>query len=558
MAVQADAGDIAVNILIVDDDPRNLMVLETVLAGASYRLVRAASGEEALMALVNEEFAVLVLDIQMPGMSGLELAHLVKQRRRTASIPIIFLTAYFNDDKHVLEGYDTGAVDYLHKPVNPAVLRSKVAVFAELHRQRVALARANERLQAEVAERRAAEARLSELNASLDQRVAERTEALAKSEAQLRDRNRRRDQFLATLAHELRNPLAPVRNAVHILGQKCGDEPDARWASAVIDRQVRSMSRLIEDLMDVSRIDRDRIELRRDIFDLRGAVEDAVEVVQVLVDDCGHRLEVDLSGEALPVDADRARIAQVLVNLLNNAAKYTDRGGHITLAAQREGAEVVVRVKDTGIGIALARLQTVFEMFAQEEDALARARGGLGIGLALTRKLVAMHGGEVLARSAGPGQGSEFEVRLPLAGVARPTSAPVPMPALVTDGRQLRILIADDNVDAAATLGMLLETMGHSVLHVQDGESAVEAAQAFDPQLVLLDIGMPRLNGYEACQRIRTLPGGKARTVAAVTGWGQPKDLTQSAAAGFDRHLVKPIELNALVHLIEQTAATKQ
>jgi signal transduction histidine kinase len=337
----------SVNILIVDDDPRNLAVLETVLDDPSYRLVRALSGDEALLALMAEEFAVLVLDVRMPGMTGFELAQLVKERRKTARIPIIFLTAYYNEDQHVLEGYGTGAVDYLHKPVNASVLRSKVAVFAELHKRGLALEAANRLLLAEVAERRRAEARLNEMNESLDRRVTERTRELQASEARLRDAGARKDEFLATLAHELRNPLAPVRNAVQLL-KRGGQSAELDWAAGLIDRQVTAMSRLIDDLMDVSRINQGRIELRREIVDLSDVLSDAVETSRPLLEEMGHELVTSRPAAPLLVNADRTRLAQAFMNLLNNAIKYMDAGGRIDVTLAAQGDEAVVSVRDRG------------------------------------------------------------------------------------------------------------------------------------------------------------------------------------------------------------------
>ncbi|HYF42213.1 MAG TPA: response regulator [Ramlibacter sp.] len=529
-----------VNILIVDDEPKNLTVLESVLNDPDYRLVRALSGDEALLALMAQEFAVLVLDVRMPGMTGFELAQLVKERKRTARIPIIFLTAYYNEDQHILEGYGTGAVDYLHKPVNPSVLRSKVAVFAELHKKRRALEAANRALK--------------DLNESLDRRVTERTTALLESEARLLEANRRKDEFLATLAHELRNPLAPVRNAAQVLRLK-GVDGELKWASGLIDRQVSAMSRLIDDLMDVSRINQGKIELRRALVDLQEVLADAIETTRPLIEESQHRLTIDLPAGGLKVHADRTRLSQAFMNLLNNAAKYTDRGGEIALSARVDSGKVVVTVKDSGIGIPGDHLESVFEMFSQVETALTRSRGGLGIGLSLTQQLVQMHGGSVSAHSAGVGKGSEFRVQLPLAAdQANPVEAPAEA-AAATAAAELRILVADDNQDAADTLSVLLEMMGHAVRHVNDGEAAVKAAQEFDPHLVLLDIGMPKLNGYEACKRIRVLPGGTARTLVAVTGWGQPEDRRSSNEAGFDHHLVKPLDLQALSGLVSKLAA---
>jgi signal transduction histidine kinase len=543
--------DGSVNILIVDDEPKNLAVLESVLDDPQYRLVRANSGEEALLALMADEFAVLVLDVRMPGMTGFEVAQLVKQRRRTARVPIIFLTAYYNEDQHILEGYGTGAVDYLHKPVNASVLRSKVAVFAELHKKGRAVEAANRSLLAEVAERRRAEARLAELNESLDQRVTERTAALQHSEARLMDANRRKDEFLATLAHELRNPLAPVRNAVQLLTMQGGQQSaeQLRWAAELIDRQVRAMSRLIDDLMDVSRINQNRIELRRDVVDLQDVLNDAIETTRPLIDEQRHKLVVKLPPVAIRVDVDRTRLSQAFMNLLNNAAKYMDAEGEIHVYVKTEGEIVSVTFKDSGIGIPQAHIDNVFEMFSQVESAISRSRGGLGIGLSLTQKLVQLHGGTVRAFSEGVGKGSRFVVELPVAGRAL-RRVPASLPTAVAKADQFRILVADDNKDAAETLAVVLQTLGHTVHHVNDGEAAISAVETFDPQVVLLDIGMPKLNGYEVCRRIRAQAGGPLRTLVAITGWGQPEDMESSGSAGFDHHLVKPVDISTLSKLI--------
>ena len=548
----------SVNILIVDDEPKNLTVLESVLAEPGYRLIRATSGNEALLALMANVFAVLILDVRMPGMTGFELAKLIKERKKTARVPIIFLTAHYTEDEHWVEAYGTGAVGYLYKPVNPTVLRSKVAVFVELFRKTRALELTNSALLTEVAERRHAEAKLTELNALLDQRVIERTNALETSEAKLREAGRRKDEFLATLAHELRNPLAPVRNAAQILKFKNSSAPEVRWATEVIDRQIHAMSRLIDDLMDVSRINQGKIELRIERVDLVDVLQDALETTRPLIDEYGHKLVFVAPEQRLPLDADRTRLAQVLMNLLHNAAKYTDKGGCIDVIVREENGECVVTIKDTGIGIPSEHLATVFEMFSQVEAALSRSRGGLGIGLSLTRQLVEMHNGQVLARSGGPGKGSEFEVRLPLATpqldgdeVASATDGEVRSNA---KDAQLRILVADDNVDAAFTLAALLEVLGHSVRYVHDGEAAVQAALEFAPHVALLDIGMPKLSGYEACRRIRSLQSGVPMTMVAVTGWGQTDDLLASKSAGFNRHLVKPVDPEELFALLADIA----
>ena len=550
----AEPPESVVNILLVDDEPKNLTVLETVLEDPGYRLVAVSSGKQALLEMMADEFAVLVLDVNMPEMSGFELAQLIKQRRKTAHVPIIFLTAYYNEDQHILEGYGSGAVDYLHKPVNAGVLRSKVAIFAELHRRGRALEQANRALLAEVSERRSAQERLGELNDTLERRVAERTQALQASEAQLRDADRRKDEFLATLAHELRNPLAPMRNAVQLLRLRGLDSPDLQRASDVIDRQVRAMSRLIDDLMDVNRINRGRIELQREYVEFASLLQEAVETSRPFIVECGHRLELHLPEGPAVLHADPTRLAQAFLNLLNNAAKYTDRGGRIEIRAQRDGNDVTVAFRDTGIGIAADRLHSVFDMFSQVDTSITRSRGGLGIGLSLSQRLVQLHGGSIVASSEGLGRGSEFLVRLPLAAMAPEALAPprVEAPAKVAPAREkLRILVADDNQDAARSLAELLECAGHTVTVVFDGEAAVEAARALAPQIIVLDVGMPKLSGYETCRRIRLQPHGGNALIYALTGWGQPEDLRMSEQAGFDRHFVKPVDFEIMLDCID-------
>ncbi len=554
-AVLSAVADAPINILIVDDEPKNLTVLETVLDVPGYRLVRAGSADEALLALVAEDFAVLVLDIRMPGMTGFELAQLVKGRKKTAQVPIIFLTAYYSEDQHVLEGYGSGAVDYLHKPVNAPVLRSKVAVFADLHRKSREVVNANRALLAEVSERRRAEAELKAMNDNLDRLVAERTEALRSLEAELRAADRRKDEFIATLAHELRNPLAPVRTAVQILQRQEAEMPGSQKLRDIIARQVQVMARLIDDLMDVSRINQGRIELRRERVALTRVLALAVEASQPQFDEGAHRLTVHPAESALMLDADVTRLIQVFVNLLTNAAKYTDRDGHIELKASRRDGEVEVRVVDNGIGISSDRLQDVFLMFNQVPEATVRSRGGLGIGLSLVRHLVGLHGGRVVAHSDGLGHGSTFTVSLPLAatredgavpGTAPPVVAPAGLPA-----RGLRILVVDDNRVGADTLAELLALLAHEVRAVYDGEAAVEHAMATRPDVVLLDIGLPGADGYEVCRRIREQPWGQAMTMIALTGWGDQEAKRKSKSVGFDGHLVKPVDEDALLAAID-------
>ena len=547
--VLATIFDAPINILIVDDEPKNLTVLETLLDSPGYRLVRAESADQALLALVAEEFAVLILDIRMPGMTGFELAQIIKGRRKTARVPIIFLTAYYNEDQHVLEGYGSGAVDYLHKPVNAPVLRSKVAVFAELYRKSREVEVANRALVAEVTERRRAEEQLQEMNENLDRLVEQRTRTLEQLEAELREAARRKDEFIATLAHELRNPLAPVRNAVQLLRYQEPIPAAARQARDVIARQVRVMSRLIDDLMDVSRINQGRIELRRERVELATVVELAIESSRPSIVESGHALSLRLPDAPVVLDADPIRLSQVFVNLLTNAAKYTDRGGRIELAVEVEESVVRISVRDDGIGIPAKELPNVFAMFAQVEDTLTRSRGGLGIGLTLVKHLVELHGGGVEAQSAGVGKGSAFVVTLPLPEAAPRTESTAAQAAALAAPHPAprRILVVDDHRDGAESMAALLALQGHEVKMAHDGEAALAAADDFRPDVILLDIGLPTLSGYDVCRQLRAAPWGGDVAVIALTGWGDQDAVKKGEAAGFDHHLVKPVDEAVLI-----------
>jgi two-component system, sensor histidine kinase len=370
---------------------------------------------------------------------------------------------------------------------------------------------------------------------------------------------RRKDEFLAMLAHELRNPLAPVRNALHILMHGRGDDPERRaQLQAMMSRQIDHMVRLVDDLVEVSRLSRGTVHLQRERLDLRDILRNATELSQPLIDAGGQRLELDFPDQPLPVDADPVRIAQVFGNLLNNAAKYSGRGDRIVLSARREDGQAVVSVRDSGMGIEPEVLPRVFDLFTQGRRSMPQAQDGLGIGLALARNLLEMHGGRIAAHSDGPGTGAEFVARLPLASsLARPESRSLPAPAApaTTDatgrpGAPARVLVVDDNVDAANSLAMVLESIGlpHRVAH--DGEAALREADAFAPQVVLLDIGMPGMDGYEVARRLRRRPATRDAMLVAVTGWGQPQDRRRSREAGFDHHFAKPVDIGALTALL--------
>lgn len=376
--------------------------------------------------------------------------------------------------------------------------------------------------------------------------VRRQQKTLRIAQAQLKVADRHKDEFLATLAHELRNPLAPISNAARIL-QTLGDPaPQARQAQGIIVRQAGHLARLVDDLLDVSRINTGKLELRRAPVDFNAAVRDALEASQTVIDQAGHRLVLSLNAEPIWLNADRVRLAQIATNLLTNAAKYMASGGTIRLSTAREGELAVLRVGDEGVGIAAERLARVFDMFYQEDRSLGRAQGGLGIGLWLTRRLVLMHGGTIDAASAGEGRGSRFTVQLPVSQAPSPTAQPGKAP-LATARR--RILVVDDNRDGAETMAMLLSEMGHDVEIALSGEQALTLGDAVLPDLVLLDLGMPGMDGFEVCRRFRTTGWGRAATLVALTGWGSESDRLASRAAGFDAHITKPATAEALAAL---------
>jgi PAS domain S-box-containing protein len=687
-----------VKILIVDDQPRNLDALEVMLEPLGCTLVRAHSADEALLAMLREDFGALILDIRMPDMNGIELATLVKQRNRTRDVPILFLTAHVSEEEEVLEAYGVGGVDYLSKPIRADVLRSKVAVFAELHQKTRALVALNEELKHQVSERERAEITLQQINVDLEQRVAQRTEALARANQRARDNeerlrlaidmagiapweldvstttpepgsgsarrwswnmrmplqrwtgalaelwgldpgsvrtyadlhqrvhaddrgaleahwaaaleegrpfemeyriisgsgatrwiyskgepvyneageparlignhiditerkrtdealraaDRNKSEFIAMLAHELRNPLAPIRTAAEILSRTGGgSDPAQDQAVDVIGRQVRQMTRLVDDLLDVNRIAQGKITLQTTAVELGRLVSETAETCRPLFDDGEVQLTVAVPSAPVLVAADPARLAQIVHNLLSNAAKFTPRGGHVRLTVDAEAGSAIIRVVDDGIGIAHEQIDKVFDRFFQVDTSLERATGGLGLGLTLVKTLVELHQGTVHAHSAGKGLGTEFVVSVPLP--AEPLAPLPPASPLVeerTEAGARRILIVDDNQDSAASLALLLEMAGHAIHVAHDGLDAVEMAARVQPDLVLLDLGLPRLNGYDAARRIRALPSGRSMVIVAVTGWGQDSDRQKTVDAGFDVHLVKPVDPDALMKLI--------
>jgi len=566
------AGTGKVDILLVDDQPARLMTYETILEPLGQNLVCAHSGSEALEKLMVNEFALILLDVSMPGMDGFETAAMIHDHPRFERTPIIFVTGVHDTELDRLKGYELGAVDYVSVPVVPEILRSKVAVLIELHCKRRdlqilnqslevanrALAEANQNLQLEKArELQALNAdlqftnqELGQSNKALQAQIAERSRV----EQALKEADRRKDEFLAILAHELRNPLAALSASARLLGRQAQKPEVAAMACNAVQRQVSHMARLLDDLLDVSRISHGRMQLHMDRVDVKEVVRSAVEMVRPQMESKQHALQVELGAQDAPVLADAVRLIQVIANLLNNSVKYTPAGGQIHVELRSNRKEVLVLVRDNGIGIAPDALDQVFDMFSQAGRTSSEAQGGLGIGLTLVKGLVRLHGGNVRALSDGEGRGSEFTITLPRAHDAV-QPLPTSRPDTSTEGiRPLRILVADDNLDSAMSWSALIEDGGHQVVTAYDGRAALEAAEQLHPQVALLDIGMPHLDGYEVARRIRASTWGREAMLVAVTGWGQAKDRALAREAGFDEHFTKPLDPVQLARALQNAS----
>jgi signal transduction histidine kinase len=664
-----------VNILVVDDLPEKHVVFRSILEELGQNIISARSGQEALRFILEQEFAVILLDVNMPDIDGLETASLIRQYKKTAQTPIVFITAYV-DEVQAKRGYALGAVDYIPSPVVPEVLRSKVRVFVELFRMnrqlqvqaaaREALARSEAgRVAAEQAIHRAdylaeasrqlsrslnlddtiaavldlcvpmlgeraivglvdrdggvrrlemhpapkagdQEAFSAELRAAADQAIRERQfrlwqsgdraaaicplmagdeprgalaligdvdtfdparialirevasrASIAMENARLytavQDADRRKNEFLAMLAHELRNPLAPIRNAVHIMQGDDVTQPTMNWARDVIGRQADHMARLIDDLLDVSRIVQGKVVVKAEKLNLASLIERSVEASSPRMAGREQRLEVQLPEQAVELDGDPVRLAQVLSNLINNACKFSGPHARIVLAASYQDGEVRISVKDEGAGIDPAFLPHIFDLFAQADQSLDRSQGGLGIGLTLVKHLVELHGGKVSAHSDGVGRGTEVVVCLP-AQLAPADQMPAPAAGtrkpLIRTQAQARILVVDDLAASAETLMTLLEMEGFEVKVASEGMAALKIAEDFRPDVVLLDIGLPGMNGFEVAHRLRTQPESRDALLIALTGYGEAESRSRSVQAGFDFHMVKPADVNLLLSML--------
>lgn len=669
----------------MDDNDANLVALEALLEGMGLTLVRATSGEQALKAAKQDHFAAVLMDVHMPGMSGLEAARYLRQDSATSNTPIIFVTAADEAYWAMHEAYKLGAVDFLSKPLIPEVLRSKIAVFERLYRREDELRRQTAFLKAvleavqdaivacdpngsiilfnraarelqgvppdglpqenwagssilldaagvkrvrkqemplfralagesisgaeltvlsgdgtrhsvlasahplraqdgtalgavvsmhdvtaqqeadaarrlallEQSKRADAEALAERLRAS-EERLRKNEAELTRLAAELTAAAQRKNEFLATLAHELRNPMAPLRNALQLLKSPDLVDEDRAQALKIMDRQSKVLMRLIDDLLEVARITSGKIELRKHLIDLRQAVHSAVETTIHLLRERGHEFHLTLPDSPVPVLADSTRLAQVVSNLLNNAAKYTPPGGRIDLSLTTDAGNAVLQVRDTGVGLTEEAREKIFGMFEQVSESIGYAEGGLGIGLSLVRRLVELHGGSVSAISEGIGRGSTFTVRLPLepslaaSAVEKPVAA-AEAPAIDSEG--LRILIMDDNVDAAETLASLLELEGHEVRTVHNSAQAPAVAREFVPDVAFLDLGMPGLSGFEVAKALRADPELQATRLVALTGWGAAGDRDRTSTAGFHHHLTKPVNLEELRSILSTVAS---
>ncbi|MGQ3095837.1 response regulator [Roseateles sp.] len=672
------------NILIVDDEPANLLVLESVLTDPSYRIVRALSADQALLALMGQEFAVMVLDIQLPDMNGIELAQMIKERKRNAHLPIIFLTAYFDQDQYRLQGYGSGAVDYLHKPVNPAVLRSKVAVFAELDRKSRELQRANLALLAEVEERRRAEERLRELNETLERRVSDRTEALLTADRRLKammssitdglllvepdgrigyvneqgarllglseaeligqrrtdvfgeedfetgfdssgagdqafsfeavapgaagrwlqchcypspeglsvyfhditDRHelqlrreqllaaeqaarsaadhaaRAKEEFVAAISHELRTPLAAIIGWVNVLTHPGVQPGMLERGIQAIARNAQAQAVLVDDLLEMSRIAAGKQLMNVERVDINGIVMGAVENARPTAQSRQLELLLRLAPEAAEVFGDSRRLTQIVMNLVTNAMKFTSVGGTVTLSTAVQGPVVELEVSDTGQGIEPDFLPRLFDRFSQADGSATSMHGGLGLGLAIVKNLVELHGGAVSADSAGAGRGAVFRVRLPRAGHSHPRLSGVDADGggiePVIDG--VRVLLVDDHADVLEAHARLLSERGADAVTAESAEAAIMLLREQRFDVLLSDLGMPGMGGYDLIRYVRREMqlGPEVLAAAAVTAYVRATDRDAALEAGFQRCLPKAVSPRVLARTVAELAASRR
>jgi len=549
-----------VRILVVDDTESNLVALEALLGSPSVTVTRALSGREAIRALGENEFALIVLDVRMPDMDGFATASAIRQSESTRSLPIIFVTAHGRTQEQLANAYALGASDFIEKPVDPEVLQAKVRVITDLSRMI-----RQTRLEAEARhEQRLGEERQRWETEALRARVAEQERATAAEHAarlEAEQANRLKDDFLATLSHELRTPLNAILGWAAMLKVRGAVEPTFSKAVDVIERNARAQSKLIDDILDVSRIVAGKLRLEMATVDIGHIVDRAIESIRPAAERKHLSLAVHVDRGLPLVAGDPDRLQQVLANILSNAVKFTPAGGDVRVTSGRQGSHTCITVKDSGVGIAPEFLPHVFERFRQGESGPTRSHGGLGIGLALAHKLVELHGGAVEAHSEGLDKGATFVIRLPIRAVkAREGGAETPQAEARGAGASLanlKVLVVDDEEDARDLLREVLETAGARVLAVGSAADALAALPSWSPSVLVSDIGMPGMDGYALIRAVRALPpgsGGNVRAIA-VTAYSSVDDAAQARAAGFQTHLAKPVEAAQLIAAVAAAAS---
>ena len=526
-------------ILVVNDDAGSLLALTSLLdqwaEESGYTVISARSGQQALRQVLLHDFAVILLDVNMPGMDGFETAEAIHQRARSSDIPIIFVTAFLADEIDRLKAYQRGAADFLFTPVIPQILHAKVQVF-------VALATKNEELKRQAHKLSQRTTELTATNKRLTREMEERQAAERKSHA--------KDEFLAMLGHELRNPLSAISSAAALIGL-AGAGPDTiNRAKQIIQRQSQHLSRIVDDLLDLSRAMSGKILLARKPLEISALVSACLDTFKATGRTGNYVLNMDLAPAW--VDGDPTRLEQIATNLIDNALKYTPPGGAIDIAVIEDDEEIVLTVRDTGVGISEELLPHVFDVFVQASTTLDRSQGGLGIGLALVRRLVELHGGSVSASSAGAAAGSTFEIRLPRAAPAAP--AIVESPSFLDTGKP-SVLLIEDNDDGREMMATMLTACGYQIVLAADGLHGVQMAQTHLPDVALVDIGLPGIDGYEVARRLRKCDQTRHIRLIALTGYGLAEDQRRVMEAGFDMHLVKPVDINHLLDAITQCAA---
>lgn len=557
-----------VNILVVDDREENLVALEAVLNDPGYRLVRARSGREALKEVLDQDFALILLDVVMPGVDGYETATLIRERPRSRQTPIIFLTANDWGVQHVFRGYTVGAVDYLVKPVPADVLRSKVAVFVELFNRQEALRIGQEQLEKTISERTG---ELATTNAALSAEIEERKkieqervqllrrEQAARLEAERA--NRVKDEFLATLSHELRTPLNAIMGWAHVLGQTSHDRDTVQRAAAVIRQNATSQAQLIDDILDVSRIVGGKLVLETSLVTVDAVVNDAIDALMPAASAKQIQVQRTLQGD-IKVIGDRDRLQQIVWNLVSNALKFTPKGGQVHVRLTDCDGDAQIEVIDTGVGIASDFLPFVFDRFRQQDSSMSRRHSGLGLGMAIVRHLVEAHGGTISVASDGEGKGTAFTLRLPRhvgdapqvpAAPVRST-APEPFEEDLDRLTGMHILIVEDDNDSRNVLQVLLQRLGALVEAASSAKEALERLSRRRPDVLVSDIGMPDEDGYSLIRRVRQLGDNRRLPAIALTAYARKQDAEAAVSAGYDRHLAKPVAPAELVRAIKSVA----